>query len=157
MKVIKLIHSFRENLVDLLIHGSVPIVAFIGKYEKFNVSFDQLMKLPDGTLGKETAVTLKERNFAFIAHYETHDFKHILLNYNMDGLGEVSMQFFALGNGNRHFPTFAICSVGLFLFPTKWLLFKKDYKRGKAAKDITYLDYYHAINLPLVTLRMGLP
>ncbi len=156
MLIFKFLFQLRENLIDFLIHGSAPIIAKIGKYEKLDVNFSQLMSLPDGTLGKETAVSLIEHQFEFIDHYESHDFKHVLLNYPMNGLGEVRLQFFALGNGNRFFPTFAITGLGMLVFPMSIFTFIKDFKRGKQAKDITYLDYENLVYFPLESLRNGL-
>lgn len=109
--------------------------------------------MPSGTLGKETAVTLKEHQFHLIPSYEMHDFKHVLLNYPMTGIGEIQMQFFALGNGNLFPTTWGIIAIGLILFPHKIGVFLKEYKRGKRCANITHWRFEDLVHQNIVYLR----
>jgi len=119
----------------------------------FKLKIADLLSLPDGTLGKETALVLKENNFEFIEAYEPHDFKHVLLNYAMTGLGEVRMQCFAMGNGNYYPPTWGIILLGAILFPHKLRLFYTDYKRGRQSVNITHWDFERLAQGNILFLR----
>lgn len=143
----------RDSLIDTLIHGFAPINTLISGGKPLKLSTQQLLNLPDGTLGKETAILLKESKFELIPSYESHDFKHVLLNYPMTGLGEVRMQFFALGNGNYYPPTWGIVALGLLLFPRNYKLFIEDYRRGKRACSITNLAYENLMYMNLEQLK----
>jgi len=114
MELAKTFNRKRDQIIHFLIHGIAPLSTVFSKPKVFPFSLKELDMMPSGTLGKETAVTLKENKYQLIPSYEMHDFKHVLLNYPMTGIGEIRMQFFALGNGNRFLTTWGIIGIGTF-------------------------------------------
>src|SRR3954466_9334517 len=72
----------------------------------------QLQELPDGTLGKEIGNCLERNGLRLVPNYESHDLKHVLLDFKMTPVDEIRMQAFMLGNGNYSFPSFAIFIFG---------------------------------------------
>lgn len=106
----------------------------------------ELKQLPDGTLGKDIANCLKAHKLRLVPNYESHDLKHVLLNFDMTPVDEIRMQAFMLGNGNYSIPSFAIFIFGALLLPGLWKKFYKDYINGKSSKPIktwTIEDYAH--------------
>jgi len=106
----------------------------------------QLQELPDGTLGKDIANCLKRNNLRLVPNYESHDLKHVLLDFKMTPVDEIRMQAFMLGNGNHSIPSLAIFIFGALLLPDLWTTFYKDYKNGQNSKPIktwTIEEYAH--------------
>jgi hypothetical protein len=99
--------------------------------------FEQLQKMPAGTLGKEIADCLAKHGLRLIPKYESHDLKHVLLGFGMTPVDEIRMQAFMLGNGNYSFPSFAIFIFGAFFLPDLWPVFYDDYSRGRKSKPIS--------------------
>lgn len=106
----------------------------------------QLQELPDGTLGKDIADCLERNNLRLVPNYESHDLKHVLLDFKMTPVDEIRMQAFMLGNGNHSIPSLAIFIFGALLLPDLWTTFYKDYKNGQNSKPIktwTIEEYAH--------------
>lgn len=106
----------------------------------------QLQELPDGTLGKDIANCLERNNLRLVPNYESHDLKHVLLDFKMTPVDEIRMQAFMLGNGNHSIPSLAIFIFGALLLPDLWTTFYKDYRNGQNSKPIktwTIEEYAH--------------
>ncbi len=111
-----------------------------------------LQDLPEGTLGKDIATCLERNNLRLVPNYESHDLKHVLLNFKMTPVDEIRMQAFMLGNGNYSLPSFAIFIFGALLLPDLWAKFYKDYKNGLKSipiKTWTIEEYAHCETLTL--------
>jgi ubiquinone biosynthesis protein Coq4 len=145
--------ELRNKWVSKMIHLFAPINAWLLKSKPPKIFMKDLLNAGTGTLGKETALILKEQHYDLIPHYESHDIKHVLLEYPMNALGEVRMQFFALGNGNLYPPTWGICLLGLMLFPNKLKLFRKDIKRGRQSISLTHMKLKDWIHIPIIEAR----
>jgi hypothetical protein len=106
----------------------------------------ELQELPDGTLGKDIANCLEKNNLRLVPNYESHDLKHVLLDFKMTPVDEIRMQAFMLGNGNYSIPSFVIFIFGALLLPDLWKTFYKDFKNGLNSKPIktwTIEEYAH--------------
>ncbi len=106
----------------------------------------QLKELPDGTLGKDIATCLKKNGLRLVPNYESHDLKHVLLDFKMTPVDEIRMQAFMLGNRNYSFPSFSIFIFGALFLPDLWTTFYKDFLNGRSAKPISSWsieDYAH--------------
>src|SRR6476659_5336677 len=77
----------------------------------------QLKELPDGTLGKDIANCLEKNGLRIVPNYDSHDLKHVLLNFQMTPVDEIRLQAFMLGNRNYTIPSFAIFIFGIILLP----------------------------------------
>ncbi len=113
----------------------------------------QLKELPEGTLGKDIANCLERNNLRLVPNYESHDLKHVLLDFEMTPVDEIRMQAFMLGNGNYSIPSFAIFIFGALLLPDLWVTFYKDYKNGLNAKPIKTWTIEEYANCQTSTLR----
>ena len=106
----------------------------------------ELRELPEGTLGKDIADCLKKNGLRLVPKYESHDLKHVLLDFKMTPIDEIRLQAFMLGNGNYTIPSFAIFIFGALFLPDLWVTFYKDFKNGRNAKPIstwTIEEYAH--------------
>jgi len=106
----------------------------------------QLQELPEGTLGKDIANCLEKNNLRLVPNFESHDLKHVLLDFKMTSVDEIRMQAFMLGNRNYSIPSFTIFIFGALLLPDLWKPFYKDYKNGQNSKPIktwTIEEYAH--------------
>lgn len=98
---------------------------------------EELRRLPAGTLGNDIAQCLDDNNIHLVPGYESHDLKHVLLDFKMTPIDEIRMQAFMLGNGNYTFPCFAILTFGALLLPLQWATLYRDFRRGQTAKQIS--------------------
>lgn len=106
----------------------------------------QLQELSDGTLGKEIGDCLEKNELRLVPNYESHDLKHVLLDFKMTPVDEIRMQAFMLGNGNYSIPSFAIFIFGALFLPDLWITFYKDFVNGRNSKPIsswTIEEYAH--------------
>jgi len=134
-KIIK--HSFHLSV------WTIEQLHDIAVYEK---KARALNDLPDGTLGKDIANCLEKNGLHLVPHYESHDLKHVLLDFKMTPVDEIRLQAFMLGNGNHSIPSYAIFIFGALLLPDMWRTFFYDYKNGQRSKPIknwTIEEYAH--------------
>jgi hypothetical protein len=132
--------NFLQRLARFIIkksfNTSVWMIERFHNMKPYNEKLEELRNYPDGTLGHDMAKCLDEDKLGFVPNYESHDLKHVLLEYKMTPVDEIRMQAFMLGNGNYTFPCFAILTFGAILLPDEWTTLRKDYKRGKRSKAI---------------------
>lgn len=114
---------------------------------------DNLRKYPIGTLGHDIANCLDENKLGLVPKYESHDLKHVLLDYKMTPVDEIRMQAFMLGNRNYTIPCFAILSFGVILLPDEWSTFYRDFKEGQKSKSISRFTIEEYADFQTQTLR----
>lgn len=114
---------------------------------------EKLSKYPIGTLGHDIAKCLQENKLGLVPNYESHDLKHVLLNFEMTPVDEIRMQAFMLGNGNYTLPCFAILTFGAILLPDEWSTFYKDFKCGQKSKPISSWTIENYAGFQTLTLR----
>lgn len=117
---------------------------------------EALDKLEKGTLGKEIAICLRENNLSLVPNYESHDLKHVLLDYEMTPLGEIRLQAFMLGNGNWSLLSILIFIYGAILLPNRWSLFAVDFEKGSRAIPIKKWTIEAFANQSVEELRAGI-
>ena len=116
---------------------SVSTIEFFSNLEPYKEKVSELRKLEHGTLGKEIANCLDQHELTLVPAYESHDLKHVLLDYKMTAEDEIRMQAFMIGNGNYSIPSFAILIFGVVLLPDLWLTFYSDFKKGNESIQIS--------------------
>lgn len=116
---------------------SVWLIERCNKMQPLFEKADSLKNLPEGTLGRDIANCLDDNKLNLVAGFESHDLKHVLLDYKMTPLDEIRMQAFMLGNGNYTFPCFAILIFGMVLLPNRWMLFYEDFQKGRKVMPIS--------------------
>lgn len=114
---------------------------------------ENLRKYPIGTLGNDVIKCLDDNNLGLVPKYESHDLKHVLLDYKMTPVDEIRMQAFMLGNGNYTIPCFVILTFGALLLPDEWSTFYKDFKSGQKSKPISSWTIEKYANFQTQALR----
>lgn len=114
---------------------------------------EKLRQYPIGSLGHDISKCLDDNKLAFVPKYESHDLKHVLLDYKMTPVDEIRMQAFMLGNGNYTLPCFAILTFGSLLLPDEWTTFYKDFKRGQNSQAISKWTIEDYADFQTLTLR----
>lgn len=133
-------------------HLSIWIIEQFHDIIIYEQKVQELKEFPDGTLGKDIATCLERHHLRLVPNYESHDLKHVLLDFKMTPDDEIRMQAFMLGNGNYSIISFAIFIFGAILLPDLWTTFYKDFKNGLNSRPIkswTIEKYAHCQTLML--------
>ena len=113
----------------------------------------ELKTLPEGTLGKDIADCLEKNGLRLVPNYESHDLKHVLLDFKMTPVDEIRLQAFMLGNGNYSIASFAIFIFGALFLPDLWKTFYRDFINGRNSKPISTWTIEEFAHCQTSTLR----
>ena len=129
-----------EIIIKHLTHSfGLPVLKRIVKPNLLRYSKDELASFNDNTFGKDIYLFLAKHNMNLLNHFETHDAKHVLLDYGVSDIEEAKMQFFFLGNGTYSIPVFSATTFCLFLLPKQIPQFIKAFKRGRKCPNIKHI------------------
>jgi ubiquinone biosynthesis protein Coq4 len=132
---------------------ALPVLRLIRKPQKFPYTQNELKKMPDGSLGKDLALFLQQRDLELLPYYAKHDIKHILLQYDTTDEGEVCLQCFMLGNGHLSFPVMATVLFGFATMPEYWSSFTKAYRHGQKSIAIKSWQWFNILSQPTQLLK----
>jgi hypothetical protein len=135
-----------RTIIKTSFHLSVWTIEQFHDIALYEQKARQLKELPDGTLGKDIANCLEKNGLRLVPNYDSHDLKHVLLDFKMTPVDEIRLQAFMLGNGNYTIPSLAIFIFGVILLPDLWTTFYRDFVNGQNSKPIsawTIEDYAH--------------
>ncbi|MGQ0827582.1 MAG: hypothetical protein ACT4ON_04210 [Bacteroidota bacterium] len=151
MKTIRLL---RSKLLELLTHRiALPIISKYRNNPPFPYTMDQLLQFPDNTLGKDLALYLQKKNFKLLRNYERHDCKHIILQYEMDEVGEARMQFYFFGNRHYSVPVISTVIMCFILMPEHWRTFSYEFSKGRNARQFDDVDFSKIVSMNTAELR----
>src|SRR6478609_5753656 len=87
-------HNLRELLLLFLLGRVMPVHARLyGKRQPWNLTMEDLVLYPDGSLGKELGIFLRNEELQPVPKVERHDAFHILLDFTTHINDEAAMQF----------------------------------------------------------------
>jgi ubiquinone biosynthesis protein Coq4 len=142
-KSYRILTKLRSNVLVFLTHNmALPMLRFIRRPQMFPYSSAELKAFPAGTLGHDLIHFLHRKNLKLLPHYARHDIKHILLQYDTTGEGEVCLQCFMLGNGHLSFPVAATVLYGFVTMPEYWKKFRIAYRRGRQSIPIKNWQWF---------------
>ena len=150
MQILRLLSRF---IIEISFNLSVWVIETLHDMTHHEKKVADLRNLPEGTLGNDIAKCLDHNKLRLIPKYESHDLKHVLLDFKMTPVDEIRMQAFMLGNGNYTFPCFAILIFGALLLPDKWLTFYSDFKLGQNTQPISNWTIENYANFQTSALR----
>ena len=142
----KIIQNIAQCVIRVSFHLSVWVIEQSHDVKIYENKVDLLLKMPNGTLGNDIGKSLKENGLRLVPKYESHDLKHILLNYGMNPVDEIRMQAFMIGNRNYSISVFAIFIFGVLILPNFWEIFYQDFIKGRHSLHIktwTIEEYAH--------------
>lgn len=148
-----------RQIIKTAFDCAVSVIEYFSKMDRFYTKANQLRALPSGTLGKEIANCLDTYHLNLVPKYESHDLKHVLLEYDMTAEDEIRLQAFMLGNGNYTIPSIVIFVFGAILLPDIWDKLYKDFKRGKRTVPIANwtIEKYATHNLAQLRATLSNP
>lgn len=153
------LQKIARRIIKMSFDFSVSTIEYFNDMELYNQKVFKLRDLEDGMLGKEIADCLDNHKLTLVPNYESHDLKHVLLDYKMTPEDEIRMQAFILGNGNYTIPCFAILVFGAILLPDLWSIFYQDYKKGRKSIPISSwkIEDYAKSNIHELRLKLNKP
>ncbi len=146
-------YNISEKIIEKTFYVAVWTLEHFSDTATLEGKIEALDKLEEGTLGKEIAKCLSANNLSLVPNYESHDLKHVLLDYEMTPLGEIRLQAFMLGNGNWSLPSILIFIYGAVLLPNRWSLFAADFEKGSRTIPIKKWTIEGFANQSLEELR----
>lgn len=154
-----ILQKIARRIIKISFDFSVSTIERFYDMELYNQKVSELRNLESGMLGKEIADCLDIHKITLVPNYESHDLKHVLLNYKMTAEDEIRMQAFMLGNGNYTIPCFAILGFGAILLPDLWSTFYQDYKKGRKSIPISSwkIEDYAKSNIDELRLKLNKP
>ena len=142
-----------EKIIKASFHLSVLTIEQFHDMKVYEDKVNALRDFAAGTLGKDVAGCLDKNNLKLVPGYESHDLKHVLLDYKMTPVDEIRMQAFMIGNGNISIPSIAIFIYGFLLLPHKWNQFFEDFKLGLFSTSIKTWTMQHFADRQTKELR----
>jgi ubiquinone biosynthesis protein Coq4 len=134
-----------------------PTVFNYGTKDKnWNLSTPELLKFPEGSLGKALGDFLRKYHVEPLAGAEYHDLHHVLFDYSISFKDEVALQFFLHGNGKKSIASVSTIIGAWFLLPTQWKYLRASYERGKQCKDISAFNLKNMLHQDLTQLKTAL-
>ena len=154
-----ILQKIARTIIKVSFDTSVSTIENFSEMDRYRQQVDELGKLEKGTLGKEIANCLDDHKLTLVPKYESHDLKHVLLDYKMTAEDEIRMQAFMIGNGNYSIPSFTIFFFGALLLPDLWLTFYSDFKKGKKSIGISKwtIEKYATRNLTELRAELKKP
>lgn len=154
MNLYNKLKKWRARLLVFLTHKmALPVLRIIRKPVKFPYTAEELKGFAGGTLGKTLVEFLDKKELDLLPYYAKHDIKHILLQYDTTGEGEVCLQCFMMGNGHLSFPVLATVIYGFVTMPEYWKQFRKAYRRGKRYEYMESWKWFEVLGMPVAALR----
>ena len=141
---------FIEKMYEL---SKKPYQKFFKKGKAWDVKVNQLIQLPNDSLGFHLGCFLLKYNFEIQPKLEDHDIIHVLTNTGISVVDEIGMQYYLLGNGKRSLYLIMVIASGTLLYPTRFSYFKQQYQRGKAAHEFYGLDFLNMLSVPLSNIQ----
>lgn len=134
-----------------------PMVFNYGTNDKnWNLSTAELLRYPEGSLGKTLGDFLKLHEVEILTGAEYHDIHHILFDYSISFKDEVALQFFLHGNGKKSIASVSTRIGAWCLLPTEWKYLKASYERGKKCKDVSKLNFRNMLHDDFLQVKASL-
>ena len=141
---------FIEKMYEL---SKKPYQKFFKKEKAWDVEINQLIQLPNDSLGFHLGCFLLKYNFEIQPKLEDHDIIHVLTNTGISVIDEIGMQYYLYGNGKRSLYLMMVIISGTLFYPTRFSYFKKQYKRGKTAHEFYGLDFLNMLSVPISKIQ----
>ena len=141
---------FIEKMYEI---SKKPYQRFFKKGEAWDINVNQLIQLPNDSLGFHLGCFLLKYNFEIQPKLEDHDIIHVLTNTGISVVEEIGMQYYLLGNGKRSLYLWMVILSGTLFYPTRFSYFKQQYKRGKTAHEFYGLDFLNMLPVPLTHIQ----
>lgn len=137
---------FIEKMYEI---SKKPYQKLFKKGIAWDINVNQLLQLPNDSLGFHLGCFLLKYNFEIQPKLEDHDIIHVLTNTGISVVDEIGMQYYLYGNGKRSLYLLMVIITGTLFYPTRFPYFKQQYQRGKQAHEFYGLNFYNVLSIPL--------
>jgi len=141
---------FIEKMYEL---SKKPYQKFFKKGKAWDVEINQLIQLPNDSLGFHLGCFLLKYNFEIQPKLEDHDIIHVLTDTGISVVEEIGMQYYLYGNGKRSLYLLMVIISGTLFYPTRFSYFKQQYLRGKEAHEFYGLDFLIMLSVPISNIQ----
>jgi ubiquinone biosynthesis protein Coq4 len=141
---------FIEKMYEI---SKKPYQKFFKKGNAWDINVNQLIQLPNDSLGFHLGCFLLKYNFEIQPKLEDHDIIHVLTNTGISVVEEIGMQYYLLGNGKRSLYLWMVIITGTLFYPTRFFYFKQQFQRGKQAHEFYDLDFLNMLSLPITNIQ----
>lgn len=149
-----LIKRINEKIIALTVKIIAPTVFYFGSKENpWDLSTNDLLCFPDGSLGQELGKFYRKQGIDPIPRAEYHDVFHVLFGFSTTIKDELALQFFLYGNGKTSIASVGTTLGSWFIFPWSWNYFEDSYLRGRQCVDVSNLDLKKLLNEDLGKLK----
>jgi hypothetical protein len=134
--LINLSKKTRHKLFRIQISFGIWILNTFGNKKYCQQLRALIYRAPSGSIGHEINSFLIANRLELVPHYEHHDFKHAILNFNSEPEDEMKMQAFMFGNSGFSVTSLAIYGLFILYTPEMWFDMPYYYRLGKLCKNI---------------------
>lgn len=153
-KHFELMKRIRERVFHFLtLNVYFPFCKAVYSGQGKAVDLFTLTDMPINSLGERTSHFLKQNKLEPMPGYEAHDMKHTLLGFSADMKGEISMQYFEFGNGNKSLPVITVMLFGTLFMPEEYKEYLYQFRRGKSAKALSRIDLKEFAKVSIYQLK----
>ncbi|MCO4294703.1 ubiquinone biosynthesis protein COQ4 [Solitalea sp. MAHUQ-68] len=134
-----------------------PYQALFKNNKAWNISPQQLLDFPEGSLGNELGCFLTKNDFELQAKLENHDVFHVLSGIGTSVIEEIALQYYLLGNGKKSIYLKSVILLGTLFYPNQFSLFFSRYKEGRSFSAFHNLDFFPLLHCPIAEIKKHLP
>ena len=147
--------KYRKQIIAKLFEYSQRFYTRHFKTHKtpWNITKEELLAYPYGSLGKALGAFLNTHGFDLIPKVERHDAYHVLLDFGTKAEDEIALQYLCYGNGKRSLYLWAVITVGTLILPDYLHYYYKCYRLGKQLNTFYNLEFFPLLYADLDTLR----
>jgi ubiquinone biosynthesis protein Coq4 len=144
----------KDQLVEKMYEMSKkPYQKFFKKNKPWKIEKQELLSMPNQTLGFHLGCFLIKYHFEIQPKLEDHDVIHVLTNTGISVPEEIGMQYYLFGNGKRSLYLYMVIVSGTCFYPTRLGYFIEQFRKGKTAHQFHYLDFSKMLLQPIETLQ----
>jgi len=148
--------NFRWRLIEWLSLKATHLSDLLLQNRAWEYTLDDCSKMNKDTLGYSLFSYLDKNNLTFKSKLIRHDMKHILLNYEMKIEDELKLHAFLIGNKSYNLLGIIYLITCSLFVPEVIVKLKVDYKKGKMAEKLKYVDLQNFATSNLNELRNSL-
>lgn len=146
--------NLRKRLIFWLFEKSQKVYTSMFKSHKaWDITKNQLLKLPENTLGYALGTFLNINGFELLPKVERHDAYHVISGYSTKVEDEIALQCLCFGNGKRSLYLLGAIILGVIILPDYYKYYYKSYLIGKRAHSFHHYDYKRLLLIDLNEFR----